>query len=269
MANGVRTCPKDGKQYYKHTRRCAACGECLDIGHYTRELTKIVPLENLNAYWSMYQTIKRTEGEVESLPAVHIDLEISDIMRSTERMENAGLLPKATTIEIVRLLLKGVVQAPKGPHYARRKKRNKIGSPRDAAHDFLIHALAFDTLFFAKKSLVNGKPEFERIAGFLKEQGVTPRRAEEWTGDTVRQKFNRIIPHREVDIFEMLRDVHAIEPFKIKIPEKPLGFLMWICHDLKLKESPLLSILDKVHPKPQRRSVAVSLLLGDKPPQQK
>lgn len=209
-------------------------------------LSKIIPTENLVAYWHIWLRIQEAMRELEQMPETQPDIEIEQVLKTAQKIERTDLVSPGTAKKIAEALLQGTVNAAaKGGGLVafwqnlrdKKSRSKKKGSPRDTARDFLIYALVLDSLFFRGRHPTKGRPAYTLISNFLNEQGIKPPRGEAWTGEQTRLLYKRI---NAVDVLNTLSLAHRLKPVTLLLPPNPGAFLILVCHILGLMKYPIL-----------------------------
>jgi len=227
-----------------------------------KQLLKLIPAENLRAYWSIYNSISATEEQAKALPDVNIIDEGKNIFNRIFKIERCGLLPKGTATKVLKVLQEGYSEATTlGLHKAfmnQQRARKKKGPKYHPANDFLIYALVSDCFRLETKHALDSYKQgvelesrarsvFNVIADFMEWHAVEPAKGAVWTEDIVRLQYVRIDP---ATVLETVFFSHSIKPFNIDMPEHPSGFLSFIAHELGLKEIAQLAVIAYKNHKP-------------------
>lgn len=227
-----------------------------------KQLLKLIPAENLRAYWSMYNSISATEEQAKALPDVNIIDEGKNILNRIFKIERCGLLPKGTATKVLKVLQEGYSEATTlGLHKAfmnQQRARKKKGPKYHPANDFLIYALVSDCFRLETERALDSYKQgvelesrarsvFNVIADFMAWHAVEPAKGAGWTGDIVRLQYGRIDPALVLETVTLL---NSVKPLDIHVPVNPKGFLSAIANELGLTEIAQLAKVGYKHHKP-------------------
>lgn len=227
-----------------------------------KQLLKLIPAENLRAYWSIYNSISELEMELIGLPDINFDDEVTKIIHKIGLLERSGFFMKGTLQNAGKVLLEGRCQnigcGDKMAIKLRRQERKKKGPKHHPTNDFLVYALvsdcfqqetlnAFDWYKHGVEPNTDTDSVFNIVADFLTWQAVRPGKGNEWTSDMVRLQYGRIDPAL---VLETVTLFNSVKPLDIHVPVHPKGFLSAIANELGLTEIAQLAKVGYKHHKP-------------------
>jgi hypothetical protein len=136
----------------------------LEKGLATKELSQLIPIENIVAYLLIYYEMKETE--IKKYADITPEAEIETIRKSLESLVKKGYLSKELLKRFIGELIKAMMKTDVAVESFVSHDLKKEGFPEDRALNFLIYALIYDCKHYTNKQ------NYEVVAEFLQEQKI-------------------------------------------------------------------------------------------------